>query len=132
MVRYPTHLGIKAPDCTWLISFEYSVIFDICWHWYLTLIFWMYVQKQSPEACNFITKETLALVFSCEFCEISKNTFLQNISGGCFRVYASSIGIWLWVFLDVEINDTNKSILIWNMGVCLAGILLGAFLVASF
>ena len=25
--------------------------------------------------CNFIKKETLAQVFSCEFCEISKNTF---------------------------------------------------------
>ena len=25
-------------------------------------------------ACNFIKKETLALVFSCEFCEITKNT----------------------------------------------------------
>ena len=28
-----------------------------------------------PWACNFIKKETLAQVFSCEFCEISKNTF---------------------------------------------------------
>ena len=28
-----------------------------------------------PEACNFIKKETLAQVFSCEFCEVSKNTF---------------------------------------------------------
>ena len=28
-----------------------------------------------PQACNFIKKETLALVFSREFCEISKNTF---------------------------------------------------------
>ena len=28
-----------------------------------------------PEACNFIKKESLAQVFSCEFCEISKNTF---------------------------------------------------------
>ena len=37
------------------------------------------------EACNFIKKEVLAQVFSCEFCEISKNTlFLQNSSGGCF------------------------------------------------
>ena len=27
------------------------------------------------EACNFIKKETLAQVFSCQFCEISKNTF---------------------------------------------------------
>ena len=25
--------------------------------------------------CNFIKKETLAQVFSCEFCEISKNIF---------------------------------------------------------
>ena len=28
-----------------------------------------------PEACNFIKKETLAKVFSCEFCEIYKNNF---------------------------------------------------------
>ena len=28
-----------------------------------------------PPACNFIKKEILAQVFSCEFCEISKNTF---------------------------------------------------------
>ena len=31
--------------------------------------------KFQAEACNFIKKETLARVFSCEFCEISKNTF---------------------------------------------------------
>ena len=30
------------------------------------------------EACNFTKKETLALVFSCEFCEISKNTFFSE------------------------------------------------------
>ena len=34
-----------------------------------------------PWGCNFIKKETLAKVFSCEFCEISKNTFLRNTSG---------------------------------------------------
>ena len=27
------------------------------------------------KVCNFIKKETLAKVFSCEFCEISTNTF---------------------------------------------------------
>ena len=27
------------------------------------------------EACNFIKKETLTQVFSCDFCEIAKNTF---------------------------------------------------------
>ena len=31
-----------------------------------------------PKACNFIKKENLAQVFSCEFCEISKNTFLNR------------------------------------------------------
>ena len=30
------------------------------------------------EACNFIKKETLAQVFSCGFCEISKNTFFHR------------------------------------------------------
>ena len=36
--------------------------------------------KQScrPQACNFIKKETLAKVFSCEFCEIFNNTFFHR------------------------------------------------------
>ena len=29
-------------------------------------------------ACNFIKKETLAQVFFCEFCEITKNIFLTE------------------------------------------------------
>ena len=42
-----------------------------------------------PQACNFIRKETLAQVFSCEFCEIPKNTFsyrtpLVAASVNCF------------------------------------------------
>ena len=28
--------------------------------------------------CNFVKQETLAQVFSCEFCEISKNTFFHR------------------------------------------------------
>ena len=35
--------------------------------------------KLQAEACNFILKETLALVFSCESCQISKNTFCYSI-----------------------------------------------------
>ena len=31
-----------------------------------------------PRACNFIEKKSLAQVFSCEFCEISKNTFFHR------------------------------------------------------
>ena len=33
------------------------------------------LRMKSRQACNFIKKETLEQVFSCEFCEISKNTF---------------------------------------------------------
>ena len=34
--------------------------------------------KLQAEACNFIKKETLAQMFSCDFCEISKNTFFTE------------------------------------------------------
>ena len=34
--------------------------------------------KENGAACNFIKKETLAQVFSCEFGEISKNTFFTE------------------------------------------------------
>ena len=37
-----------------------------------------------PGACNFIKRETLTQVFSCELCEISKNAFFKNNSGVCF------------------------------------------------
>ena len=36
------------------------------------------VRVSSLMACNFLKKETLAQVFSCEFCEISKNTFFTG------------------------------------------------------
>ena len=32
--------------------------------------------KLQAQDCNFIKNETLAQVFSCEICEISKNNFL--------------------------------------------------------
>ena len=44
--------------------------------------------KLQALACSFIKKKTLAQVFSCEFCESSKNAFfIQNISVGCFYHY---------------------------------------------
>ena len=36
--------------------------------------------ENKHEARNFIKKETLVQLFSCEFCEISKNPFSQNTS----------------------------------------------------
>ena len=37
-----------------------------------------------------LKKETLAQVFSCEFCEISKKTFLQNTSGRLLLMWKKS------------------------------------------
>ena len=35
-------------------------------------------QETRPQTSNFIKKETLTQVFSCEFCQISKNTFFTE------------------------------------------------------
>ena len=35
----------------------------------------LFFNKVAGTACNFIKKETLAQVFSCQFCEIFNNTF---------------------------------------------------------
>ena len=43
-----------------------------------------FLMKLQTSPCRFIKKETLAQVFSCEFCEISKNTFLQSTYGQLF------------------------------------------------
>ena len=52
--------------------------------------------SQMPESCIFIKKRSLAQVFSCEFCKILKNNFLQSIferlllfcfMGRCFLAY---------------------------------------------
>ena len=39
------------------------------------------IKLQASGVVSFIKKETLAKVFSCEFCKISKNAILQNTSG---------------------------------------------------
>ena len=48
--------------------------------------------------CNFIKKETLALVFSCEFCEISKNSFFTEH----LRTTASVFCDFLWVYQIIQ------------------------------
>ena len=47
------------------------------------------------EACNVIKKETLAQVFSCEFCEISKNTFSYRTT----QVAGSVLALYLFITL---------------------------------
>ena len=41
-------------------------------------LFFNKVAGLTPQACNFIKKEALAQTFSCEFSEISKNTFFTE------------------------------------------------------
>ena len=52
-------------------------------------LFFNKVAGLRPEACNLIKKETLAQVFSFEFCEISKSTFftelLRTTAPKCFH-----------------------------------------------
>ena len=58
---------------------------------------------------NFIKKETLAQLLSCEFCKIFKNTFVQNKSGACFcRRQRSEPFISLYL-IYVEENTANYS-----------------------
>ena len=73
--------------------------------------------RRSHEACNFIKKETLAQVFSCEFCEISKNTF----SIEHFQMTASVVDIMFsfirqncltYSFFVINRTSNNKSLLL--------------------
>ena len=58
----------------------------------------IFFNKVIKKFLKFIKKETLAQVFSCEFCEIFKNTFLQNTSGPLLLARYSGN---LWSFILV-------------------------------
>ena len=60
--------------------------------------------KLQAQACNFIRKETLAQAFSCEFSEISKNTYSYR-APPWLRVWVFCIkSITIWVFCDVKVT----------------------------
>ena len=70
--------------------------------------------KLQAEACNFVKKETLAQVFSCEFCEISGNTFSYRIPPmaasfvfGIFRLNIGSIEAVLTESVDEAFEDIS-------------------------
>ena len=57
--------------------------------------------KLKAEACNFIKKETLAQVWiSCEFCEISKNTFFTE------RLWATASQAMLNITFIIEASTS--------------------------
>ena len=50
------------------------------------------LQALQAKACNFVKKETLAQVFSCESCKISKNTFFtEHLGTTASRHYSASL-----------------------------------------
>ena len=62
--------------------------------------------KLQPWGCNFIKRESLTKVFSCEFCEISKNTFfIEHLRTTAFVLPRSRHEIlslsdcnWAWTY----------------------------------
>ena len=58
--------------------------------------------QENTCACNFIKKEILAQVFSCEFCEVSKNTFLHRTP-----LVAASVSSFQVIWLD-QISPVTK------------------------
>ena len=69
-------------------------------------LFFNKVTGLRPEVCNFIKKETLAQMFSSEFCEFSKNTsFTEHLRASASEIYDAD---------KLFLNDwfTNEGVLI--------------------
>ena len=54
------------------------------------------------QACNFIKKETLAQVFSCEFYEIFKNTYFEE------HLRTTASGFWCLFFYRLQKSKNHK------------------------
>ena len=67
-----------------------------------SFIFPKSIKWVQAEVCNFIKKETLTRVFSCEFCEISKNTFLHRTSLQQMKSWKKSINLLACLMFHVS------------------------------
>ena len=92
-------------------------------HRKIALLESLFQLSRKPEGCNFMKKESLAQVFSCEFFEISKNTFFyrthpvatsdkQNVAsdiGLLFSdLWSTKIIIWFRYFHAISPNYTSE------------------------
>ena len=71
-------------------------------------LFFNNVAGLRPQACNFIKKETVAQVFSCEFCEIFMNTFLYRTPLGAASDKSTFI-FQIWKLLQLNFTKIIKS-----------------------
>ena len=70
-------------------------------------LFW----SLSFEGCNFIKRETLAQVLSCEFCEISENTFFTEhllATASLLITYITNTQSYFIVFFFKRLHSCNK------------------------
>ena len=80
------------------------------------------IHKKTPalgsqtKACNFIKKGTLPQVFSCEFCEISKNTFFTEHLRATASVDTYKATYWLLISRTAteKLNKKNMYRKIWR------------------
>ena len=82
--------------------------------------------SQACKTCNFIKKETPTQVFSCEFCEIFKNTiFIEHLSGVCFCTLnfineeTRALSVWIHLVISWTTNDvgywTYTKLSLWHL-----------------
>ena len=71
-----------------------------------------------PKACTFVKKESLALVFFCEFCEISKNTFFYRISPMAASAFSAKLHYLCTLFFSPTLSISLSPILMqqYNLG----------------
>ena len=60
----------------------------------------VFLEILQASACNFIKKEALAQVFSCEFCEASNNTFFYRTPPVVGSVSPLSFDLFIWLFFS--------------------------------
>ena len=70
------------------------------------------ILRHRCQVCIFIQKETLAQVFSCEFCEISKNTFFIEHPWTTASVCIFNLPLIFSVLIENEIFPCKKSIIL--------------------
>ena len=56
------------------------------------------LSRKILKACNFFKKETLILVFSCEFCKVFKNPFFKDTLKTSDNFKTSNKSVWSNVF----------------------------------
>ena len=90
-LRYSTRKGVLR---------NFTKFTDLCQSLFFNKVLKKSLFFYRRKACNFIKREALAMVFSCEFCEISKTTTFTEHS----LVTASGVPIILCSFMETFID----------------------------